>query len=53
MKTEWDKWQLCTSVCAKPEVGISPHLLWRPLGEHLQKRVSHFTMEEKVQQRVH
>ena len=23
METEWDTWQLCTSVCAKPEVGIS------------------------------
>ena len=29
MATEWDTWQLCTSVCAKPEVGISPHSLWR------------------------
>ena len=27
MATEWDMWQLCTSVCAKPEGGISPHLL--------------------------
>ena len=27
MATEWDTWQLCTSVCAKPEVGISPHSL--------------------------
>ena len=27
MATEWDTWQLCTSVCAKPEVGISLHLL--------------------------
>jgi len=26
--------------------------LWQPLGEHLQQRASHFTMEEKVQQRV-
>jgi len=25
MATEWDTWQLCTSVCAKPEVGICPH----------------------------
>ena len=25
MATEWDMWKLCTSVCAKPEVGISPH----------------------------
>ena len=25
--TEWDTWQLCTSVCAKPEVSISPHSL--------------------------
>jgi len=27
MATEWDMWQLCTSVCAKPEVGISLHSL--------------------------
>ena len=27
MATEWDTWQLCTSVCAKPEIGISPHSL--------------------------
>ena len=27
MTTEWDTWQRCTSVCAKPEVGISPHSL--------------------------
>ena len=27
MATVWDTWKLCTSVCAKPEVGISPHLL--------------------------
>ena len=27
MAKEWDKWQLCTSVCAKPEVGISPNSL--------------------------
>ena len=27
MTTEWDMWQLCTSVCAKPEVGIFPHSL--------------------------
>ena len=27
LATEWDTWQLCTSVCLKPEVGISPHLL--------------------------
>ena len=27
MATEWDTWQLCTSVCANPEVGISPHSL--------------------------
>ena len=27
MATDWDTWQLCTSVCAKPEVGIFPHLL--------------------------
>ena len=26
--------------------------LWRPLGERLQQCASHFTMEEKVQQRV-
>ena len=24
---KWDTWQLCTSVCAKSEVGISPHSL--------------------------
>ena len=28
MATEWDTWQLCTSVCSKPEVGISPHSLY-------------------------
>ena len=28
MATDWDTWQLCTSVCAKPEVGISPHSLY-------------------------
>ena len=27
MATEWDMWQLCTSVCAKPEVCISPDSL--------------------------
>ena len=27
MATEWDTWQLCTSVCAKLQVGISPHSL--------------------------
>ena len=27
MATKWDMWQLCTSVFAKPEVGISPHSL--------------------------
>jgi hypothetical protein len=27
METEWDTWQLCTSVCAKPEVRIFPHSL--------------------------
>ena len=27
MATEWDMWQLCTSVYAKPEGGISPHSL--------------------------
>ena len=27
MATEWDTWKLCTSVCAKPEVGISLHSL--------------------------
>ena len=27
MATEWDTWQLCTSVCAKPEVSSSPHSL--------------------------
>ena len=25
--TQWDTWQLCTSVCAKSEVGISPDSL--------------------------
>ena len=28
MATEWDTWQLCTSVCAKLEVGISLHSLF-------------------------
>ena len=27
MATDWDTWQLCTSVYAKPEVGISPRSL--------------------------
>jgi len=27
MAIEWDTWQLCTIVCAKPEFGISPHSL--------------------------
>ena len=27
MATEWDTWQICTSVCAKPKVGISQHSL--------------------------
>ena len=27
MATEWDMWQLCTSVCAKLEVCISLHSL--------------------------
>ena len=53
MATEWDTWQLCTRVCAKPEVGISPHsLCGGPLGERLQQCASHFTIEEKVQQHV-
>ena len=29
MATEWDTWQLCISVCAKPEISISPHSLCR------------------------
>ena len=32
MATAWDTWQLCTSVCAKPEVGISPHCSVEALG---------------------
>jgi len=27
MAKVWDTWQICTSVCAKPEVGIYPHSL--------------------------
>ena len=27
MATEWEMWQICTRVCAKPEIGISPHSL--------------------------
>ena len=52
MAIEWDTWQLCTSVCAKPEVGISPHSLCGGPWVNVYKCASHFTMEEKVQQRV-
>ena len=53
MATEWDTWQLCTSVCAKTGGRYLPAFaLWRPLGERLQQCVSHFSMEEKVQQCV-
>ena len=31
---------------------LPANALWRPLGERLQQCASHFTMEEKVQQRV-
>ena len=54
MATEWDTWQLCTSVCAKPEDGISPHSLFGgPWVNVSQQCASHFTMEKKVQQRVY
>ena len=53
MATEWDTWQLYTSVCAKPEVGISPHSLcggpW--VNVYNSVRRTPFTME-KVQQHV-
>ena len=53
MATEWDTWQLCTRVCAKTGGWYLPAFaLWRPLGERLQQCASHFTMEEKVHQRV-
>jgi hypothetical protein len=49
--TEWDTWKLCASVCAKPEVGISPHSLCGSLSVYIYlQRASHLTMEEKVQQ---
>jgi len=52
MATKWDTWQLCTSVCAKPEVGISPHSLYGGPWVNVYNSASHFTMEEKVQQHV-
>jgi len=53
MATEWDTWQLCTSVCAKLEVGSSPHsLCGGPWVNVYLQCASHFTMEGKVQQRV-
>ena len=51
--TEWDMWQLCSSVCAKPEVGTSPHSLCGSLSVYIYLQcASHLTMEGKVQQRV-
>ena len=45
--------QLCTSVCAKPEVSISPHLLCGKLSVNLYLQCkSHLTMGGKVQQHV-
>ena len=44
MATELDTWQLGRY--------HPTFALWRPLGERLQQCASHFTMEEKVQQRV-
>jgi len=39
-------------MCKTGGLYLPAFALWRPLGEHLQQCVSHFTMEEKVQQRV-
>ena len=51
--TEWDTWQLCASVCAKPEVGISLHSMCGSLSVNVNLQcASHLTMEGKVQQRV-
>ena len=45
--------QLWASVCAKPEVGISPHSLGGSLSVNVYLQcASHLTMEGKVQQRV-
>jgi hypothetical protein len=45
--------QFCASVCAKPEVGISPHSLCGSLSVNVYLQfVSHLTIEEKVQQLV-
>ena len=52
MATEWATWQLCTSMCKTGGRYLPAFALWRPLGERLQQCASHFTMEEKVQQRV-
>jgi hypothetical protein len=49
--TEWDTCQLFASVCAKLEVGISPHSLCGSLSANVYlQRSSHLTMEEEVQQ---
>jgi len=46
-----ERWQLCASVLAQLEAGISPHSLRGSLLVNVQCG-SHLTMEEKVQQRV-
>ena len=52
MATEWDMWQLYKCMCKTGGRYLPTFALWRPLGERLQQCASHFTMEEKVQQRV-
>jgi len=39
-------------MCKTGDRYLPAFALWRPLGERLQQFASHFTMEEKVQQRV-
>jgi len=51
--TEWDTWQLCAIVCAKPEVGISLDSLCGSLSVNVYLQcASHLRMEGKMQQRV-
>jgi hypothetical protein len=53
MATEWDTYELCASVCAKPEVGISLHSLCGSLSLNVYLQcTSHLRMEGKVQQHV-
>jgi hypothetical protein len=50
---EWDTWQFCASVCAKPGVGISPHSLCGSLSVSVYLQcASHFMEEEKGQHHV-